>query len=115
MSYQVTKQFGSSREQPCQRFKSLAEAKAFALECAQTDASMRIQTIYRIYDLDELLPNETIDSNTVTLASTSSDASGGSKGQQSGATFKPTPLEMSPRPPGTPPKTWVDDDKNKDK
>lgn len=116
MIYKVTKQFsaGGGKEQPLQQFKSLAEAKSFATENAESDAAMKIQAVYRVYEFDDLLA--TIDSNTIQPKSKSTDASG-SQGMGSGARFSPTPLEMSPRPKGTAPRVWSEDkdEKNKDK
>lgn len=108
----MTKQFvAGGREQPVSKsFKSMDEAKAFALDNIQSDAAMRIQTIYRIYDFDDLMA--TIDASTITQ---SADASGRSQGQKSGATFKPSPLQMAPRPPGLPANNWVEPKKDEDK
>lgn len=114
--YKVTKQFSGGKEQPCKQFKTLNEAKAHATDSAAQNADMKIKVVYRVYEFDELL--ETIDSSTIqTPASNAASTASAAGGIQSGATFKPTPFEMSPRPKGTPPK-WIIDpetDKNKDK
>jgi hypothetical protein len=117
MIYKVTKQYSGGKEQPCKQFKHLNEAKIHAEHAIEESAAMKIKVIYRIYEFDDLL--ETLDSSTIQPASSSSSESGNSSGgKQSGATFKPTPFEMAPRPGGTPPKWLIDpeeDDKNKDK
>lgn len=114
----LTKQFvaGGGKEQPVSKsFKNMDEAKSFAHECLQSDAAMRIQTVYRIYDFDDLVA--TIDASTVVTQSSASDASGSSQGQSSGARFSPSPLQNAPRPPGMPANNWVvpKDDEDKDK
>lgn len=114
MIYKVTKQFvaGGTKEQPCGQFKTQPQAQAYVAEHAEKDAGMKIQAIYRIYEFDDLL--ETIDSRTIQSASKPAESAGGSQGMQSGASFRPSPLQTSPRPKGTMPNSWVDpDDKNK--
>ncbi len=117
MIYKVTKQFvaGGNKEQPCGQFKTMPQAQAFVAEHAESDAAMKIQAIYRIYEFDDLL--ETVDSRTIQSSTASSDNASDSQGMQSGASFRPSPLEMAPRPKGTPAKVWVEpkDDKGKDK
>lgn len=115
----MTKQFvaGGGKEQPVSKsFKTMNEAKAFALESLQSDAAMKIQTIYRIYDFDDLMV--TLDANALTAAGSSSqESAGGTQGQGTGARFSPSPLQNAPRPPGMPANNWVvpkdDEDKNK--
>lgn len=114
----LTKQFvaGGSKEQPVSKsFKNMDEAKAFALESLQSDAAMRIQTVYRIYDFDDLMV--TIDASALSQSSGSSESSGSSQGQGTGARFSPSPLQNAPRPPGMPANNWVvpKDDEDKDK
>jgi len=118
MIFKVTKQYADGKEQLCKQFKTMKEAKAHAYESASENALMKIKIVYRIYEFDDLL--ETVDSNNLQPSQTvSAPAEDGapSGGMQSGATFKPTPFEMAPRPGGTPPKWIIDpeDDKNKDK
>ena|SRR3990167_6615135 len=116
MTYRVSKQFiaGGSKEQPISLlFKTVDEATAYAVDHFQSDAAMRIQTIYRVYDfIDDENPIVTIDSKSIDSFNNPSESSQGSQGQQSGATFKPSPLQMAPRPPGTPANHWVDPDKD---
>ena|SRR3990167_4165648 len=116
MTYKVTKQFMASagREQPCGQFKTEKEAKEFAVESAESDAAMKIQTVYRIYDFDDLMA--TINSNSIQSEMKSTDASGDSQGQKSGASFRPSPLQTAPRPSGMPANNWVKpEDGDKDK
>lgn len=111
MIYNVTKKYESGSEQPCERFEKLDQAKSYALECAEKDASVRVKVIYSIYEFDEVV--ETVDSTKITIrhdSKESDESSSSSKGQ--GAAFRPTPLETSPRPKGTAPRWIHDDDKN---
>ena len=112
MSYKVTKQFGGGREMPCQQFDLLPKAQSHARAGAAESKRMNVKAVYRIYDFDELL--ETIDSDKVQMPQDSQDA-GSSAGQQSGARFSPTPLNMAPRPAGTPPKWLINPEEDKDK
>ncbi|HTM63338.1 MAG TPA: hypothetical protein VL360_02405 [Gammaproteobacteria bacterium] len=109
----ITLQYAAGgREQPVNRpFKSLDEARAFIMESLQNNAG--VQSTYRIYDFDDLL--ETHDSNSVKNLQTTSDDSGAGQGQKSGATFRPSPLQMAPKPKGIPSNHWVDPDEDKDK
>jgi hypothetical protein len=116
MTYKVTQQFTGARESVLERFSRLDDAKKKARQEAEKNAEMRINAIYRIYEFEDDLV-ETIDSSKLTIppaaASESNDTAGG---QSQGATFKPTPFEMAPRPPGTAPRVWVEpDEKDKDK
>jgi hypothetical protein len=115
MIYRVTKQYSGSTEQDCQRFKSFVEAKTFVNESAATDAEMKIKVVYRIYEFDDIMLS--VDSaSIVPAAPSSSNASESTAGGiSSGASFKPTPFEMSPRPKGTPPKWIIDPEEDKDK
>lgn len=115
--YKVTKQFGGGREQPCHQFKTLPEAQKHATDSVENNVAMKIKAVFRIYEFDDLIQTVDTESYVSALgaANTASESSQG--GMQSGATFKPTPFEMSPRPKGTPPK-WIidpDDETKKDK
>lgn len=118
MIYKVTKQFSGGREQPCQQFKTLKEAKDHATTAAAENALMKINVIYRVYEFDDLI--DTVDSSKVvpteTTSGSSDDEAGG--GKQSGATFQPTPFAKAPQPKGSPPKWLIDpdeDEKDKEK
>jgi hypothetical protein len=106
MIYKVTKQYGAGREMPCDQFKDLASAQAFVQEKIREDISLKIKAIYRIYEWDDLL--QAFDSETTEI----SPQSDGSQGQGKGASFRPTPLNSSPRPPGMPHHWLKDDDKS---
>lgn len=108
MIYSVTKKYEAGSEQPCKKFNTLEEARAYMQESAETDARMKIRVTYRIYEFDEVI--DTVDSMMVKLTSSSSESSSGSRGH--GAGFKPTPLETSPRPKGTAPHWFNDEDED---
>lgn len=115
MIFKITKQFcaGGSREQPFSQSKTLEAARAAVAENVESDAAMKIQAIYRIYEFDDLM--ETIDSRDIQSTNKSAESASGSQGMQSGASFRPSPLQTSPRPKGTMPNSWVDpEDKNKE-
>jgi len=115
MTFKVTKQFGGGRELPPQQFTDLASAKKHALEGAEENARMKIDAIYRIYDsyddVVETYNTKSLPTNPEVMVD--DEAQGGGKSQ--GATFKPTPFEMAPRPKGTPPKWIIDPEEDKDK
>lgn len=109
----ITLQYAAGgREQPVNRpFKSITEAREFVLESLQNNAG--VQSIYRIYDFDDLL--ETHDSSSVKNLPNSSDDSGAGQGQKSGAVFRPSPLQMAPKPKGIPSNHWAEPDEDEDK
>ena len=101
MTYKVTKQFGTNRELDSGQFKTLPEAKKYVQQQVQADAAMKVKSIYRIYEWDDLIEESHSDKIVVSAPSGNSDDSHGGKG--SGA--KPSPLSTVPRPPGSP-QTW---------
>lgn len=108
MIYSVTKKYETGSEQPCKKFNTLEEARAFTQESAETDARMKIKVTYRIYEFDEVL--DTIDSDKVKLSS--SESSGSGQGQ--GAGSRPNPFATAPQPKGSMPK-WATNKEDKDK
>ncbi len=108
MTYKVTKQFGNNREIDSGQFKTLSEAKKYLTEQSQADAIMKVKSIYRLYEWDDLI--EECHSDRVVVATSSGDSE--SHGKGSGV--KPTPLSTVPRPPGTP-QTWPQRDEDEDK
>lgn len=113
MSFRITKQYARGPEIAFgERFKQLAEAQAFVNQRLMEEALMNVKVIYRIYDFDDF--HSKYDSTEVDTSSIRSQASEGGKGNA--ASFKPTPLNTAPRPPGTPQKWLVDkDDEDKEK
>ncbi len=115
MSFKVTQQFGGGREALAQQFVNLDDAKKYAQQAAEAKLSMKIEAVFRVYDLyDDVVATYDTKKLTPTANDASdSDASGG-KGQ--GASFRPTPLATAPRPAGMPANNWVENtDKDKDK
>lgn len=110
MIYSVTKKYETGSEQPCKKFNTLEEARAFTHEAAETDARMKIKVTYRIYEFDEVI--DTIESDKVCLSSSESASSS----QGRGAGSSPTPFATAPQPKGSMPK-WAtnkeDEDENK--
>lgn len=115
--FKVTKQYGRGSEAEISQFSQLNEAKAFVDERLLEDASLNVQATYRIYEYGEVYAE--YDSTKVDIAklqqSQSSADAQGSQGKGSSASFRPTPLNTAPRPPGTPQKWSNDDDEDEKK
>jgi hypothetical protein len=98
MLFKVTKQYGRGAETIAESFSDLAKARAFMQHEAKKDAQMKIQTLYRIYEFDEVV--EELDTakmdTTPQQSEQNSDSSAGK-----GAGFRPTPLGTSPKPKGS--------------
>lgn len=112
--YKVGKQYGRGPETILdERFNNLSDVKAFVETKLADDAALNVKAIYRIYEDDEV--HSEYDTSKVVITPASSQASQGSQGMGSGASFRPTPLNTAPRPAGTPQKWMVDEDEDKDK
>jgi hypothetical protein len=115
MHYKVTAQYAGARELPGgDQFRHLDAAKAFIVNKLKENAALKIKVIYRLYEWDELL--EEFDPAKIDLSALEEDSEGeGSQGQGKGASFRPSPLNTSPRPAGMPHSSFKDDDKKGDK
>ena len=113
MRYQVKKQYQRGSETACGQFTKIEAAREFMLKAAKADAELKVSLIYRLYDFDELL--EEIDTSKLTTEAASPTESAGSAGKGQSASFRPTPLNMTPRPKGTPPNWLKDEEDKKDK
>lgn len=111
MFYKVTKKYGQGPETPGESFKTLDEAVAFAQQSAESDAAMKIQTIYRIYEFDDLLRE--IDSTKIEIGGKQDQAEQSSQGAGQTSGFRPTPLNTAPRPKGAI-QPWDKKDKDED-
>ena len=107
MDYKVNKQYVRGPESSCAEFDELYDAKLFVQAKADYDASLNVKVIYRIYQYNQLV--DEFDPNKTPMSSQESSSEG--KGKT--ATFRPTPLNTTPRPPGSPPK-WLHDDDDED-
>jgi hypothetical protein len=109
--FKVTKQYGRGPETSLdKRFGQLQDAQSFVNEMLIEDVSLNVQATYRIYEFDEVQAE--YDSSKVdvsTLAPKQTENASGSQGKGSTASFRPTPLNTTPRPPGTPP-NWMKND-----
>lgn len=117
-SFKVTKQYGQRGTETTlpERFEQFSQAKAFVDENLLQDVTLNVQAIYRIYDFDEIQGE--YDSTKVdpsTLQTASREEAYGSQGKGSTASFRPTPLNTTPRPPGTPQKWSRDEDEDEKK
>jgi hypothetical protein len=111
MIYKITKQYGKGKEISDRQFSTLKEAKDYMQQNAESDAAMKTQVIYRVYEFDEVVYE--VDSSKIDISSqfSSGDSSGG---KSSSATFRPTPLATAPRPAGMPPKSIIDPEEDKE-
>ncbi len=114
MSFKITKQYGQGPATTLsQRFTNVEQATSFVNEQLEADILMGIQnTKYKIYDFDDLV-SEHDKTNVVKAIIKQEDQS--SQGQGKAASFRPTPLSTTPRPPGTPQNWRNDDEDDKDK
>ena len=113
MQYKITKQFGTGRETPDRNFTNLNEAKAYSQQSAESDASMKINTIYRVYEFDDVVHE--VNSAKIELSNPSAEPSNGSSsGKGSGSTFNPTPFAVSAKPKGAV-QHWKKDEEDNNK
>lgn len=114
MSFKITKQYGQGPATTLsQRFTNLEQAKSFVNEQLEADILMGVQnTQYKIYDFDDLVSAHD-KTNLVKTTVQQEDESAQGKGKS--ASFRPTPLSTTPRPPGSPQNWRNDDEDNKDK
>jgi hypothetical protein len=117
MIYRITRKAGSSSELEVGKFDNMAKAKAEIQNRLAEDARLNMKNvIYILYEGFDAI--EQFDQSKLQKAPASSqESSEPSGGAGKGQSFRPTPLPTAPRPPGTPPPTWKDDenDENKDK
>lgn len=117
MIYKVTKQYGKGPETIDKGFTTQQEAEEHAKAAAETDASMKIQVVYRVYEFDDVLKEINTDYLIAAIKEGEHTAGGSGSGKGQSISFKPTPFNTTPRPKGGP-QGWVkdeDDDANNDK
>lgn len=112
MHYKVTSQYAGARELPGDQFDDLNKAKEFIQKKMIENAALKLKVIYRLYEWDDLIQEFDPSKMDVSTAG-SRESDGGSQGKGKGATFSPSPLQSSPRPPGVPPSSFKDDEKDK--
>lgn len=111
--FKVTKQYGRGSETAFDvRFNHFKDAKAFVEIKLLEDAAMNVRATYRVYEYDEM--HTEFDPAKIDIALLKSQhhaqESQGSQGKGSTASFRPTPLNTAPRPPGTPQKWSKEED-----
>ena len=104
MRYKVTRKYARGADTVCAEFLDLYDAQFYVEKKLSADADLNVKVIYCIFDADKCL--SVFDPNKTDYSSAPDSDSGG-KGNTS--SFRPTPLDMTPRPPGTPP-IWIKDD-----
>lgn len=110
MKCKVTSQFLRDSERQIALFDKVEDAKIFVSAKIVKDASLKLKVIYRIYQDFDTLIEEHDSEKEMNTGSTQS-----AQGQTSSATFRPTPFDTTPRPPGTPKKWIIDPDDEKKK
>lgn len=113
MHYKVFIQYGRGSDLLSAQFKDLADAKLFIERKLVNDASQHSRVIYRLYDMDVLIKE--YDSAKEPVQSDQAATQQGSQGKGSGASFRPTPFNTTPRPAGTPQKWIIDPDEEEKK
>ncbi|VVC74938.1 hypothetical protein AQUSIP_02120 [Aquicella siphonis] len=109
MNYLVSKKYLRGAAIPCAEFMDLNDAKLFIEKKLEVDARISVKVDYFISRSNEIIA--TFEADKI-LASRTQEDSGAGKG--SSASFRPTPFNTAPRPPGTPQKWIKEDDEEKD-
>lgn len=116
MQYKVTQQYQRGSEQLAKTFVRAEEAWVYIKAQAETQAAMKIQVTYRLYDFDDIIGE--LDSSTYKPEAPASggDSSPGAAGKGNQEVFRPSPLATAPRPSGMP-QNWrpAEDEKDKNK
>lgn len=112
--YKITKQYTRGPESTfAERFNQLLDAKAFVQTKLAEDATMNVKALYRIYEDDDV--HSEYDQSKLETASSAKETSDESaQGKGRSASFRPTPLNTTPRPAGTPAK-WIKDSDEEEK
>jgi hypothetical protein len=113
MIYRVTKSYGRGPGTDVGSYGDVAQAKREIQKRLADDVLMKIKgVVYSLYEGFDLL--EQFDEKALESSSQggSDDQSGGSK-PGSSQSFRPTPLNTAPRPPGSPPAWLKDEDDTK--
>ncbi|MES2218202.1 MAG: hypothetical protein V4501_07310 [Pseudomonadota bacterium] len=109
LAYKVAAKYQKGPETVVAKFERLNEAQAFIQDKLREDIGLKVNVIYNLYELGELVASfdqSQLDSN---QASDSSEGGGGQQ-KSSSQRFSPSPLQTNLRPTGMPPSSFVDDD-----
>lgn len=107
MHYKVTKEYKKGGEILTAQFADINEARLFIRAKLDEDRGLRIKVIYRIYDRIDIM--EVYDPDKIETQES------GSQGNAKTVAFRPTPLNITPRPPGMPQNWWPEEDEDEDK
>jgi hypothetical protein len=114
MGYEVKQQFGNrGPEKLMGEFRTIDEARKFAFDKLKADAIYKINSIYRISQFDEIIEEWTPDKwQKIADQQQSSylDEQNSSSGAKSQSSFRPSPLQSSPRPAGVPASSFKDEE-----
>jgi hypothetical protein len=106
LTYKIAAKYQKGPEHVLAKFDKINEAKAYIQNKLQDDVSLKVNVIYNLYELGELIAS--FDQSAID----GSAGGGGGQQQSSGQRFSPNPLQTNLRPPGTP-QNWVDDETEK--
>lgn len=110
--YTITKQYTRGPQVPLnERFYDFNQAKTFVEKKLTEEAKMNVKVVYRIFE-DEKLHSEYDETKIDTSVKQESESS---QGKGSTASFRPTPVSTTLRPPGSAQNWVVDKDEKKDK
>jgi hypothetical protein len=115
--YRIAKRFeqrGPGSEINIASYPTLELAKKEIQRRLEEDSLVNVKAIYSLYEGYDLL--ESFDQSKLQATPRSNDesSSGSAGGQGKAQNFRPSPLNTSPRPAGTMPPSWKDDDEGED-
>ncbi len=115
MLYQVTKQYTRGGEFLDAEFADLEEARFFIQAKMADDARFKVKVIYRIKNGVDVI--QVFDPDDASTTGQTAQGQSQGQGQQSSnvSSFRPTPFNASPRPKGSPPPWWKDEEDGKKK
>jgi len=112
MQYIVKIQYARGPETPLAEFKYVDDAKIFIEQKLRADAALNVKATYLLCEFDEVI--DKIGPNRMPASSNQGQAQGDQgQGQGKSVSFRPTPFNTTPRPPGSPP-NWMREDKDDD-
>ena len=101
----MIKAMDSEEKKSIANFSKKNDANLFIVSKCEVDNTVRDNVLFFIYKDRDL-----IDTLSKIICSHRNKESAGSKGNEKGAIFRPTPMPTRPTPPGGPSDYWVDED-----
>ena len=106
LPFKVAAKYARGPEQQVAEFDNQKDAKDYIQSKLESDVSLRVSVTYLLYDMGELV--ETCEPGSATQSDSGATSSGSSTGQQQSNSFRPSPLQTSPRPTGMPAPSFKD-------